>query len=132
MRPGSSAQCAHPIPRGARSVIKESLRAASPLTLRRDGSWSSLEQVMTAMSWDESYTGEQPPPWDIGRPQPVFVRLAEQGLLSGRVLDAGCGTGEHVLLAAEHGATDPTGIDLSPTAIEAARAKAAQRGISAR
>jgi ubiquinone/menaquinone biosynthesis C-methylase UbiE len=88
--------------------------------------------MMTAMSWDESYTGEHAPPWDIGRPQPVFVRLAEQGLLSGRVLDAGCGTGEQLLLAAEHGAADPTGIDLSPTAIEAARAKAAQRGISAR
>jgi ubiquinone/menaquinone biosynthesis C-methylase UbiE len=84
------------------------------------------------MSWDESYTGETPPPWDIGRPQPVFVRLAEQGLLSGRVLDAGCGTGEHVLLAAEHGGTEATGIDLSPTAIDAARAKAAKRGIAAR
>jgi ubiquinone/menaquinone biosynthesis C-methylase UbiE len=86
---------------------------------------------VTAMSWDESYTGEYPPPWDIGRPQPVFVGLADQGLLSGRVLDAGCGTGEHVLLAAEHGASEPTGIDLSPTAIESARAKAGQRGISA-
>lgn len=74
---------------------------------------------------------EHPPPWDIGPPQPVFVRLAEQGLLSGRVLDAGCGTGEHVLLAAEHGASEPTGIDLSPTAIESARAKAEQRGLSA-
>jgi ubiquinone/menaquinone biosynthesis C-methylase UbiE len=87
---------------------------------------------VTAMSWDQSYTGEHPPPWDIGRPQPVFVRLAEQGLLSGRVLDAGCGTGEHVLLAAGHGAAEASGIDLSPTAIETARAKAAQRGIPAR
>jgi ubiquinone/menaquinone biosynthesis C-methylase UbiE len=83
-------------------------------------------------SWDESYTGEMPPPWDIGRPQPVFVRLAGQGLLSGRVLDAGCGTGEQVMLAAEHGAAEATGVDLSPTAIKAARAKAAQRGIAAR
>jgi ubiquinone/menaquinone biosynthesis C-methylase UbiE len=84
------------------------------------------------MSWDESYTGEYPPPWDIGRPQPVFVRLAEQGLLSGRVLDAGCGTGEHALLAAEHGASEVTGIDLSPTAIDAARTKATQRGVTPR
>jgi ubiquinone/menaquinone biosynthesis C-methylase UbiE len=87
---------------------------------------------VTAMSWDDAYTGEMPPPWDIGRPQTVFVGLAEQGLLSGRVLDAGCGTGEHVLLAAEHGAAEARGIDLSTTAIEAARAKAAQRGIAAR
>jgi len=82
-------------------------------------------------SWDDSYTGEAPPPWDIGRPQPTFVRLADEGRLVGRVLDAGCGTGEHTLLAASRGA-DAIGMDLSPTAIAVARAKAAQRGVSAR
>ena len=82
-------------------------------------------------SWDESYTGETPPPWDIGRPQPVFVRLADEGRLAGRVLDAGCGTGEHALLAASRGA-DAIGVDLAPTAIALARAKAAKRGLSAR
>ncbi len=87
---------------------------------------------MTASSWDESYAGEWPAPWDIGRPQPTFVRLAEQGLLSGRVLDAGCGTGEQVLLAAAHGASEAVGIDISPLAIGMAREKAAERGISAR
>jgi SAM-dependent methyltransferase len=86
---------------------------------------------MTTPSWDSSYTGETPPPWDIGRPQPVFERLADEGLLSGRLLDAGCGTGEQVLLAASHGA-DATGIDISPHAIEKARAKAAARGLAAR
>ena len=40
------------------------------------------------------------PPWDIGRAQPAFAELAERGLLAGRVLDAGCGTGEHTLMAA--------------------------------
>jgi SAM-dependent methyltransferase len=87
---------------------------------------------MTTPTWDSAYTESTPPPWDIGRPQPVFVRLAEDGKLSGRVLDAGCGTGEQVLLAATHGAADALGIDLSPTAIERARAKAAERGIKAR
>ena len=82
-------------------------------------------------SWDEAYTGDSPPPWDIGRPQPAFVRLAEQGLLAGRVLDSGCGTGEHTLLAAAHGA-EATGIDVSARAIELARAKAAGRGLAAR
>jgi SAM-dependent methyltransferase len=82
-------------------------------------------------SWDASYTAQAPPPWDIGRPQPAFARLAEAGLLAGRVLDAGCGTGEHTLLAAAHGA-DATGVDGARTAIERARAKAAERGISAR
>jgi cyclopropane fatty-acyl-phospholipid synthase-like methyltransferase len=87
---------------------------------------------MTTPTWDSAYTGSTPPPWDIGRPQPVFVRLAEEGRLSGRVLDAGCGTGEHVLLAATHGAADALGIDISPAAIERARAKAAERGLKAR
>jgi cyclopropane fatty-acyl-phospholipid synthase-like methyltransferase len=82
------------------------------------------------MSWDGAYTTGTPAPWDIGRPQPVFVRLAEQGRLSGQLLDSGCGTGEQTLLAASHGA-DALGVDLSPTAIELARAKAADRGLSA-
>jgi SAM-dependent methyltransferase len=88
--------------------------------------------MSTPRTWDDSYTGETPAPWDIGHPQPAFVRLAEHGLLAGRVLDSGCGTGEHVLLAAAHGAAEATGVDLSAAAIEKARAKAASRGISAR
>jgi SAM-dependent methyltransferase len=71
------------------------------------------------------------PPWDIGRPQPPFARLAESGAITGRVLDAGCGTGEHVLMAAAAG-LDATGIDAAPSAIAAARRKAADRGLSAR
>jgi SAM-dependent methyltransferase len=82
-------------------------------------------------TWDASYTAEMPPPWDLGRPQPAFVGLAESGLLTGRVLDVGCGTGEQALLAASHGA-EATGVDLSPTAIERARAKAADRGLHVR
>jgi SAM-dependent methyltransferase len=82
-------------------------------------------------SWDESYTASTPPPWDIGQPQPPFVRLAEKGLLAGQLLDAGCGTGEHTLLAASAGA-EAVGVDVSPRAIEKARGKAADRGITAR
>jgi cyclopropane fatty-acyl-phospholipid synthase-like methyltransferase len=86
---------------------------------------------MTTPGWDASYTASQPAPWDIGRPQPAFVRLAERGLLSGRLLDAGCGTGEQTLLAASHGA-DAIGIDVSVHAIERARGKAAERDLNAR
>ena len=86
---------------------------------------------MTTPSWDEAYAASTPAPWDIGRPQPAFVRLAEQGLLAGRVLDSGCGTGEQTLLAAAHGA-DATGVDGSGLAIGRARQKAAERGLVAR
>jgi cyclopropane fatty-acyl-phospholipid synthase-like methyltransferase len=81
--------------------------------------------------WDDSYTGGTPAPWDIGRPQPAFARLADEGRLTGRLLDAGCGTGENALLAASRGA-DVTGIDLAPTAIARAREKASARGLAAR
>jgi SAM-dependent methyltransferase len=88
--------------------------------------------MTTPQNWDASYTAEaDPPPWDIGRPQQAFERLAGRGLLSGRLLDAGCGTGEHALLAAAHGA-DATGVDISPRAIARARAKAADRSLQAR
>jgi SAM-dependent methyltransferase len=85
---------------------------------------------VTTPSWDDAYAGSVPPAWDLGQPQPAFVRLAEQGLLTGTVLDAGCGTGEQTLLAASHGA-DALGVDVSPLALEIARGKAAARGIPA-
>ena len=87
--------------------------------------------MTTPMSWDDAYIGSASPPWDIDRPQPAFAALSERGLLTGRVLDAGCGTGEHALLAAARGA-DAFGVDIAPHAIERARAKAAERGIAAR
>jgi SAM-dependent methyltransferase len=79
--------------------------------------------------FDESYVGS--PPWDIGRPQPVFAALMEEGAIGGRVLDAGCGTGEHTLMVASRG-LDATGIDTSPRAIQIAKRKASDRGITAR
>lgn len=82
-------------------------------------------------AWDASYTGGTAAPWDIGRPQSAFVRLADEGRLSGRLLDVGCGTGENALLAASRGA-DVTGVDVAPTAIAQARAKASERGLTAR
>ena len=71
------------------------------------------------------------PPWDIGRPQPAFQTLATSSNLVGCVLDVGCGTGEHALLAAASG-HDALGVDLSERAIELARAKALDRGLQVR
>jgi SAM-dependent methyltransferase len=79
--------------------------------------------------FDAAYQ-EGTPPWDIGRPQPAFVGLVDAGEIRGRVLDVGCGTGEHALLAAERG-LDATGIDAAPTTIRLAKAKAAQRALDA-
>jgi cyclopropane fatty-acyl-phospholipid synthase-like methyltransferase len=86
---------------------------------------------MTPPNWDAAYTGSAAAPWDIGRPQPAFLRLAESAQLTGRVLDAGCGTGEHALLAARYGA-EAVGVDMSARAIERAREKAAARRLRVR
>ena len=80
--------------------------------------------------WDSAYAGDAPPPWDIGRPQPAFAALASEGRLTGDLLDVGCGTGEHSLLAAAGGA-NVIGVDLARAAVERARAKARERGLSA-
>lgn len=71
------------------------------------------------------------PPWDIGEPQPAFATLASAGRLTGAVLDVGCGTGEHVLMAAGMG-FEAVGIDIAATAIRLAEAKAREREVSAR
>jgi SAM-dependent methyltransferase len=70
-------------------------------------------------------------PWEIGRPQPALRALAADGTLSGRVLDVGCGTGEHALLAASLG-LDATGVDQAGAALAEARRSAAERGLSER
>lgn len=117
---------------------------------RRAGSGGATARGVAPGAYHAVVTGRPPPPpggrpphdfdaayatgnaaWDIGRPQPSFERLATDGKLVGRVLDAGCGTGEHALLAASLG-HDAVGVDLSARAIELAEAKAAARGVAAR
>ncbi len=78
--------------------------------------------------FDHAYEGT--PTWDLGRPQAAIARLAEAGLITGDVLDAGCGTGEHALYLAGRGHR-VVGVDRAAAAIEKARAKAAERGIAA-
>jgi cyclopropane fatty-acyl-phospholipid synthase-like methyltransferase len=60
-----------------------------------------------------------------------LLALADSGALTGRFLDAGCGTGEHALMAAAIG-LDATGVDSAPTAIAIAERKAQERGLRAR
>ena len=80
--------------------------------------------------FDEFYKN-QTPPWVIGEPQPAVIELERAGLIAGRVLDAGCGTGEHTILLTAAG-YDVIGVDGAPTAIEQARRNAEARGVNAR
>lgn len=82
------------------------------------------------IDWDDAYRQPQGPAWNIGAPQPEYAALIEQpGKVRDEVLDAGCGHAELSLALAARGHT-VTGIDLSPTAVAAATAAAAERGLS--
>jgi SAM-dependent methyltransferase len=107
-------------------------RAGQLASVLRYPAWMIQEADGSAPyhGFDAAYRGLRPP-WDIGRPQPALLELAKVGALVGPVLDVGCGTGEHALLAAELG-LEATGIDASPSAIAIAERKAAQRGLPAR
>ncbi|OBJ32129.1 class I SAM-dependent methyltransferase [Mycolicibacter heraklionensis] len=88
------------------------------------------------LQFDAAYRGESEqmglgakPPWSIGEPQPELATLIEQGKFHGDVLDVGCGEAAISLYLAEHGHTT-VGLDMSPTAIDLARAEAAKRGLT--
>jgi SAM-dependent methyltransferase len=76
-------------------------------------------------SFKNFYAGKAP--WDIGKPQGLFVAVA--GRVTSPILDAGCGTGEHSLFFAARG-HEVTGIDFVGEAIRRARHKAIERSLS--
>ena len=85
------------------------------------------------MDWDDAYRQEGPftgpPPWNIGEPQPELAALHQAGRFRSDVLDAGCGHAELSLALAADGYR-VVGIDISPTAIAAAREAARERGLA--
>ena len=80
--------------------------------------------------FDSAYQSDTAP-WVIGEPQPAIIDLERAGWIRGKVLDVGCGTGEHTILLARLG-YDVRGIDFAPHAVEQARANAVQKGVDAR
>src|SRR3954451_4535509 len=72
-------------------------------------------------------------PWD-GHPLPTWLRgqIEEPGgLVAGRALDVGCGTGDTSIYLARHG-WQVTGIDFVKRALNRARAKTTAAGVSVR
>jgi 2-heptyl-1-hydroxyquinolin-4(1H)-one methyltransferase len=85
--------------------------------------------------FDAAYRGEAEefqgvrPPWSIGEPQPEIQALIDAGKVHGDVLDAGCGEAATAIRLAEMGFTT-VGLDSSATAIQMAKADAAERGLT--
>lgn len=89
-----------------------------------------METSVPRTEFDSAYaTGT--PPWVISEPQPAIVELERAGWITGDVLDAGCGTGEHTIHLARRG-YNVLGIDFAPHAIELAQANAARQDVAAR
>lgn len=89
-----------------------------------------MDQTPTISRFEDFYKN-QTPPWVIDEPQPAIVEIERAGLITGRVLDVGCGTGEHTIFLTAAG-YDVLGVDGAPTAVERARRNAAQHGVDAR
>lgn len=89
-------------------------------------SWASAPQpAEKSIDWDELYR-QGTPPWDTGKPSAEFVRIIETGFLRrATALELGCGTGANAIYLAKKG-FDVTAIDVSPMALERARARAEQ------
>ena len=81
-----------------------------------------MANVPSKELFQQLYTGRAP--WDIGKPQPAFVERASK--ITGSILDAGCGTGEHALFFAARG-QPATGIDYLEEPIKRALQKAEER-----
>lgn len=82
-------------------------------------------------SWNESYASGQPP-WDTGQPEPLLIEFVTSGGIAPvPALEIGAGTGTNAIWLAEHG-FEVLGIDVSPLAVEKARAKIKKRALGCR
>jgi SAM-dependent methyltransferase len=89
-----------------------------------------MDSTPTFSRFDDAYKTRSAP-WVIGEPQPAIVELERAGWIHSKVLDVGCGTGEHTILLTRLG-YDVLGVDFAPHAVEQARANAADKGVDAR
>lgn len=89
-----------------------------------------MDNASLLPTFDNAYQ-QRSAPWVIGEPQPAVLDLERAGLITGRVLDIGCGAGEHAIHLTRLG-YDVLGVDFAPTALDVARQNASAQGVPAR
>jgi len=88
--------------------------------------------VRSLESWDSRYRGSRRPGWDVGRPATELTKAVEGGTIKpGRTVVLGCGTGTNAVYLAKKG-FDVTALDIAPTALTLAQAKARKAGVKVR
>jgi len=86
---------------------------------------------MSGTDWDSHYQSGEPP-WETGQPSAELRRVvAEEKIEPCRVIELGCGTGINAVWLAQQG-FEVTAVDFSQLAIEKARQRAAEAGVTAR
>ena len=87
------------------------------------------DETTTAARFAGRYASGETP-WDTAAPEPELVRALDAGLLAGRTaLEFGCGTGANAVELARRG-FEVTAVDLVPQAIETAKSRARDAGVS--
>lgn len=90
-------------------------------THRLEKYYLSLEEAGKLPFWEERYKGAEIP-WDLNGPHPAIEPILQQlKLQKSRFLNLGCGRGHDAHLLAKKGHI-VTGVDLSPRAIDEAKA----------
>jgi SAM-dependent methyltransferase len=82
--------------------------------------------------WDRPYRGQRRPGWDTGLVAEDLRRAVEEGKIKPcRVIELGCGSGTNAVYLARLG-FEVTAIDVAPTALGIAEAKASEAGVRVR
>lgn len=78
--------------------------------------------------WEDRYQSGDTP-WDTGQPSKELQRtIQEVGIVPGRTIELGCGTGTNAIWLAQQG-FEVTAVDFSSLALEKARHKATEAGV---